>query len=57
MNGFSGVLTIVKQEMEPRVVYNHPSGRVLGVQIKWNSQSVTIFNVYAPNLAREIAKL
>ena len=56
-NGFSGFLSLVKREMEPRVVYNHPSRRVLGIQIKWDSHSVIVFNVYAPNLAKERAKI
>ena len=38
VNGFKGVFSIVKQEMEPRVVYNHHSRRGLGVSIKWDSQ-------------------
>ena len=31
VNGFSGVLSIVKRELDPRVVYNNPLGRVLGL--------------------------
>ena len=57
MNDFRGVLSIVKQELEPRVVYSHPLGRVLGIWIKGDSQPITIFNVYAPKLAKERAKI
>ena len=57
MNGFSGLLSIVKQELEPRVVYNHPLRRVLGISIKWDSQPITIFNVHAPNSPKERAKI
>ena len=31
VSGFNGVLSLVKLELESRVVYNHPSGRVLGI--------------------------
>ena len=52
VDGLSGVLSIVKRDLEPKVVFNHPSGRVHGIQIKWGNDNLTIFNVYVPNSAK-----
>ena len=49
VDGSSGVLSIVNFNLEPKVVFNHPSRRVIGVQIKWGDGNLTIFNIYAPN--------
>ena len=48
-DGSSGVLTCIKKDLEPRVVFNHPSDRVLGVSVKVNNALITIVNIYAPN--------
>ena len=58
MDGSSGVLSIVNsRDLEPKVVFNHLSRRVLGIQIKWGEGNLTIFNVYAPNSAKLRSKL
>ena len=40
-DGFSGVLTCVKKDLETRVVFNHPSDRALGVSVKVNNALIT----------------
>ena len=52
MYGTSGVLSIVKRDLEPKMVFNHPSRRVLGVQIKCRDGNLMIFNIYVPNSAK-----
>ena len=52
IDGTSGVLSIIDRNLEPVKVYNHPSRRVLGTQIKWENSFLSILNVYAPNLAK-----
>ena len=42
----------INQELDPKVVYKHPSGRALGVQITLKEMTVLILNVYAPNSAK-----
>ena len=56
-NSTSEVLSIIDKNLELVLVYNHPSGRVLRVQLKWEDSSLCIVNAYAPNLAKERAKL
>ena len=56
-DGSSGVLSIVNRDLEPKVVFNHPSRRFLGIQIKWGDGYLTIFNVYAPNSAKLQSKI
>lgn len=56
-DGSSGVMTLVNRELCPRVVYMHPSGRALGIEIQWHTRPITILNIYAPNDAKGRAKL
>ena len=55
IDGFSGVMTCVDKELEPTVVYNHPSGRALGVAIKLEKVRIVILNIYAPTDLRRRA--
>ena len=56
----SGILTIVDWKLEPSLVYNHPFGGIIGIQIKWDISWVVIFNVYSMlrmRLWKEILKI
>ena len=53
----SGVLMIIERDLEPMVVFNQPFDQVIGICIRWENKFISIFNVYAPNAAKEQAKL
>ena len=42
----------VNQELHPKVVFKHPSGRVIGVQVMLKETTLLIVNVYASNSAK-----
>ena len=46
-DGSSGVCTAINQELDPKVVFKHPFGRALGVQITLKEMTMIIVNVYA----------
>ena len=48
-DGFSGLMTAVHRDLEPKVVLQHPSRRALAVSIKVQNSTLTIVNIYAPN--------
>ena len=48
-DGFSGVMTAVHRDLEPKVVLQHPSGRALAISVKVHKSILTIVNIYAPN--------
>ena len=50
-------MSIVDRNLEPRVVYNHPSGRILRIHLKWKDKIFMIPNIYAPNRAKKRMKL
>ena len=45
VDGLIGVLSIVNRDLEPKQVFIHPFGRVLGVQINWGGERKIIFNI------------
>lgn len=51
-NGFSGVMMLVNRELRPKVVFNHRSGRVLGIEIEWDEKSITIITINGNNEAK-----
>ncbi len=55
--GFSGVMMVVDRDLEPQVVWNHPSGRAIAVKIAWHGGAFTIVNVYGQCEAKGRAKL
>ena len=57
VDGLSGMMSIINRALGPKVVFNHSSRRVLGIQIKWGNGQLTIFNIYAPNSAKLQFKL
>ena len=54
MDGLSGMMSILNKDLEPKVVFNHSSRRVLGIQIKWGDGQLTILNIYVPNFANKL---
>lgn len=50
-------MALVDRMLEPKMVLNQKSGRVLGIKVKWREmQFTTIINVYAPNDAKSKSK-
>ena len=52
IDGLSRVLTILNRELEPKLDFNHPSGRDIGVEVVWSNSTLMIFNVYTPNTSK-----
>ena len=48
----SGVYMAINQYMHPNVVFKHPSGRAIGIQVMLKESTVLIVNVYALNSAK-----
>ena len=56
-NGYSGVLTIIKDNLCPTVILNHHSGRALFIEIIWDALKLCIVNIYGFNAAVPRAQL
>ena len=51
-DGSSGACMVVNQDLHPKVVFKHPSGQAIGVQVTLKEANVLIVNVYALNSAK-----
>ena len=43
---------VINRDLHPKVVFKHPSGQAIGVQVTLKEATVLIVNVYASNSAK-----